>query len=108
MSDIVRCSTCGTEMERDRDSKGRAHCGSYYCPVCDVCNECGAPPFERCGHETTFDGGQRVQLHPSTDAWMQGDRYGEVVDTQQDGTVTIKMDKSGRNLRCPPELLQKV
>ena len=23
--------------------------------------------------------GRRVKIHPATDAWMQGDRYGEVV-----------------------------
>ena len=28
---------------------------------------------------TDFIPGQRVQLHPATDAWMSGDRYGVVV-----------------------------
>ncbi len=56
----------------------------------------------------TFDAGQRVQLHPGTDAWMQGDRYGEVVRTQRNRLVVVKMDRSGRNLRCPPELLTKI
>ena len=44
--------------------------------------------------------GQRVQLHPATDSWMRGDRYGEVK------RVTAKyyhvaMDRSGRMLRIP-------
>ena len=56
--------------------------------------------------------GTRVQLHPATDAWMQGDRFGEVVgyghkreyvaiDGQHHEArpVRIKMDISGRVLR---------
>ena len=33
--------------------------------------------------------GDRVQLHPATDEWMQGDRYGEVV-----GAISLH-DKEG-------------
>ena len=45
--------------------------------------------------------GHRVQLHPATNAWMQGDRYGTIV---QVGTklVTVKLDTSGRTLRFHP------
>lgn len=37
----------------------------------------------------------RVQLHPATDAWMMGDRYGECVRI---GTrfAYVKCDRSGR------------
>jgi len=55
-----------------------------------------------------FHGGDRVELHPGTDAWMQGDRYGTVVDTLETGYVTVRMDKSSRILRCPPELLRNL
>lgn len=39
--------------------------------------------------------GQRVELHPATDAWMQGDRFGEIVRVGRT-TVGVKMDRSGR------------
>ena len=48
--------------------------------------------------------GYRVQLHPGTDAWMRGDRYGEVVKLGK-RYLHVKMDKSGRTLRVPPELV---
>jgi hypothetical protein len=38
--------------------------------------------------------GKRVELHPATDAWMQGDRFGEVVDRMSNGNFKIRMDKS--------------
>ena len=49
--------------------------------------------------------GKRVQLHPATDAWMRGDRYGVVVSVGRK-LVRVKMDKSGRtlNLRFPTDL----
>lgn len=42
-----------------------------------------------------FEVGQRVQLHPATDRWMQGDRYGTVEEV---GTrfVWVRMDLSGQ------------
>ena len=39
--------------------------------------------------------GQRVELHPATDAWMMGDRYGEVVKITRQ-YVHVKMDRSGK------------
>jgi hypothetical protein len=39
--------------------------------------------------------GNRVQIHPAADAWMQGDRYGEVVKVGR-SIVHVKMDRSGR------------
>lgn len=51
--------------------------------------------------------GMRVELHPGTDEWMRGDRYGEVVE-RGTKTAVIKLDKSGRNLRCRPENLQRI
>lgn len=42
--------------------------------------------------------GDRVELHPATDLWMRGARYGEVVGmslTPLD-RVRVKIDKTGR------------
>jgi hypothetical protein len=44
--------------------------------------------------------GTRVQLHPATDAWMQGDRYGTIVKVGRK-LISVKMDKSGRTLKQP-------
>lgn len=55
--------------------------------------------------------GRRVELHPATDAWMMGDRFGTVVRTTMRTAnlidpresalvfVTVKLDKSGRIVR---------
>lgn len=45
--------------------------------------------------------GMRVELHPATDSWMRGDRFGEIVSVScRRGRViySLKMD-SGRLLR---------
>lgn len=47
-----------------------------------------------------FTIGQRVELHPATDDWMRGDRYGAVVRISRAGTVYVRLDKSGRTRRC--------
>jgi hypothetical protein len=55
----------------------------------------------------TIDSGEtvsiddRVELHPATDAWMFGDRYGVVVTIGRK-YVHVKMDRSGRTLRLVP------
>lgn len=46
--------------------------------------------------------GQRVELHPVTDAWMMGDRFGEVVKVGR-SLVHVRMDKSGKVRRLRPE-----
>ena len=56
--------------------------------------------------------GMRAELHPATDAWIQGDRYGDIVsvskrersfldptDPRNGRTFRIRMDRSGRILR---------
>ena len=43
--------------------------------------------------------GQRVQIHPARDEWMQGDMYGEIVKVVPycaTVVVKVKLDKSGR------------
>ena len=60
--------------------------------------------------------GDRVQLHPACDEWMQGDRYGEVKgrgrlrdyqgrdgERRQDRAVIVKLDRSGRVRRFHPD-----
>ena len=51
-----------------------------------------------------FPKGKRVQMHPATDAWMQGDRHGEVVRTGK-FYVHVKMDLSGKIRKVAPENL---
>lgn len=50
---------------------------------------------------TEYAIGQRVELHPATDAWMRGDRYGQIVRC---GTkfYHVAMDRNQRILRVPP------
>jgi ribosomal protein L21E len=66
--------------------------------------------------ESTKDGGrvlgefaigERVQLHPAMDAWMQGDRYGEVRGWSA-YRVLVLMDKSGRTLKVYPDNLTHI
>lgn len=45
--------------------------------------------------------GDRVEIHPAMDAWMQGDRYGEVLKVGRK-LFSVKMDHSGRTLRIAP------
>lgn len=51
-----------------------------------------------------FRVGARVQIHPGTDTWMRGDRFGTVAGTRPKH-VLVKMDVSGKALRVPPTLL---
>ena len=64
--------------------------------------------------------GMRVELHPATDAWMRGDRYGDIVaisrprhyidpnDPRNGETFTVHMDKSGKRLRVTAYNLAQV
>jgi hypothetical protein len=54
-----------------------------------------------------YRNGDRVELHPGCDAWMQGDRYGEIVDLQEEYAAVL-MDKSGQILRCSYDRLRKI
>ena len=63
--------------------------------------------------------GTRVALHPATDEWMQGDRYGEIVgrghyreyvetfakEHTRSRPWLVKLDKSGRVRRFHPDNL---
>lgn len=58
---------------------------------------------------TGYDGngytiGDRIEVHPGTDLWMRGARYGVVVGlslTPQD-RVRVKLDKTGERLWSGP------
>ena len=53
--------------------------------------------------------GQRVELAPSTDRWMMGDRYGEIVAyAMRRSHVRVKMDRSGKTIRIHGDLLQPI
>ena len=52
-----------------------------------------------------FQVGDRIEMHPATDAWMMGDRYGEIIKkthtlgrnrTRYPFRYHVKLDKSGR------------
>lgn len=42
-----------------------------------------------------FVPGQRVELHPATDWWMRGARYGDVVNVGR-SYVRVRIDATGR------------
>lgn len=56
--------------------------------------------------------GQRIQLHPGTDAWMRGDKFGEIVAVKSSrGSVKyyrVKMDRSGRTIKIAPRYVHEV
>lgn len=48
--------------------------------------------------------GDRVELSPGTDAWMRGDRFGEIVKVGRT-RIHVRMDRSGRVRTLTPELI---
>ena len=44
-----------------------------------------------------FRPGDRVQMHPATDLWMRGARYGTVIGTRGKKNVRVKLDALLRN-----------
>lgn len=51
--------------------------------------------------------GSRVELHPATDAWMSGDKYGEIIKAGK-ATVLVHMDVSGRDLQLLPRSIGSI
>lgn len=53
--------------------------------------------------------GERVELHPGTDLWMRGARYGEVVN-ERNGTYFIRMDNKRirRLVKLPRDRFKKI
>ena len=65
--------------------------------------------------------GQRVEIHPASDHWMRGDRYGTVTgfgrkrEYWTDGgpniwavPVIVQLDKSGKKVRFHADTLQEI
>jgi len=46
--------------------------------------------------------GTRVQLHPATDWWMRGARFGEVVKIGRK-LIHVRLDANGRVVKLVPE-----
>lgn len=54
-----------------------------------------------------FADGMRVELHPATDLWMSGARYGSVVKVGRT-KVHVQLDRIGRVRKISPDLLRAV
>lgn len=48
-----------------------------------------------------------VELHPCTDAWMRGDRYGAIIARRANGEILVRLDKSQRLVWFKPDLIFK-
>lgn len=59
------------------------------------------------GRVEGFGVGDRVQLHPATDSWMRGDKYGEIMKVGRE-KLTVKLDRSGRTIRVSPRNIGEV
>jgi hypothetical protein len=56
---------------------------------------------------TAFTEGLRVELHPATDLWMTGARYGSVVSAGRT-RVTVKLDSRPHPVTIPRTHLKPV
>lgn len=54
-----------------------------------------------------FDGGERVELHPATDAWITGDRFGEVRFVGRK-LVHVYMDRSRKVRKLHPRWIGEI
>lgn len=54
--------------------------------------------------------GDRIELHPGTDLWMRGARFGEVVGTSltPDDRVRVKLDKLKGVFSGPMDRFRKI
>lgn len=55
--------------------------------------------------------GDRVELHPGTDLWMRGARYGTVKSISARGKVPVKVELDklpGRVVRGTPEQFRRI
>ncbi len=58
-----------------------------------------------------FSTGDRVELHPATDLWMQGARYGNVLKPRQYHNTTmvlVKLDKKREPVYVVPSDLRRI
>lgn len=54
-----------------------------------------------------FVAGDRVQLHPGTDLWMRGARYGTVMRVGRD-KLTVHIDELRRDVRVAPRQIGEI
>lgn len=52
-----------------------------------------------------FKSGERIELHPATDLWMSGARYG-TVEKVTACAVHVRLD-AGRLVKLRPDLIQR-
>jgi hypothetical protein len=52
--------------------------------------------------DTEIIPGQRIEIHPATDEWMMGDRYGEITEITQSGRYRVLLDKSMKEMFIHP------
>jgi hypothetical protein len=53
--------------------------------------------------------GTRIELHPATDRWMMGDRFGMVTGIDKPtGRFRVKMNVSGKTLKIPPDQIGRI
>jgi len=55
-----------------------------------------------------FRPGDRVQLHPATDLWMRGARYGTVDRVMRNGRLVVFVDALGRQVKIDPALIGNI
>ena len=49
----------------------------------------------------------RVELHPATDEWMKGDRFGDIKARRENGQVLVELDKSQKLIWFDKEQIKK-
>lgn len=54
-----------------------------------------------------FTVNNRIELHPATDAWMRGDRYGTIVARGRK-YLRVKMDRSLRVIKVSPASVGRI
>lgn len=90
------------KREAEKRALGSAHPGSkvirseYLGP--EAAHYSARAPRESLGG---FRVGDRVELHPGTDRWMRGDRYGDVVRVGRT-RLHVHMDRSGQTITVSP------
>jgi hypothetical protein len=57
--------------------------------------------------DTEIIPGQRIEIHPSTDEWMMGDRYGEIIEITESGKFRVMLDKSMREIFVHPRKIYR-
>ena len=70
--------------------------------------ERGAPDQPRPRVQSPYKPGDRVEMHPGTDLWMRGARYGDVVRVLRNGNLKVKLDRLDRLVTVSPDRLSLV